>query len=253
MRFASLGSGSEGNALVVEVNRTRLMVDCGFGLAETVLRLARLGLHPEDITGILITHEHSDHIGGAARFARKYRIPVWASHGTLSWLQKVGDELLRVIDSHDSFVIQDISVHPFPVPHDAREPIQFVFSDGLHRLGVLTDLGSSTPHVDACLSGVDALVLECNHDREMLMKGPYPAGLKQRVGGRFGHLDNNAAATLLSRIDVSRLQHIVAAHISQQNNSPQLAQTALSAVLKCSSEWVGVANQSEGFTWRQLN
>jgi phosphoribosyl 1,2-cyclic phosphodiesterase len=138
------------------------------------------------------------------------------------------------------------------VPHDAREPVQFVFSDGVHRLGVLTDLGGSTPHVEACLSSADALVLECNHDRDMLFNGPYPTGLKERVGGRFGHLDNQAAAGLLSRIERSRLQHVVAAHLSQQNNTPLLARQALAGVLNCSDDWIGIAQQNSGFGWRQI-
>ncbi|MBA2689347.1 MAG: MBL fold metallo-hydrolase [Burkholderiales bacterium] len=253
MRFASLGSGSEGNALVVEVGQTRLMMDCGFGLAECVYRLERLRLQPEDITAILITHEHSDHIAGAARFTRKYRTPVWLTHGTLPWLAlEVRSELLHRFDSHSKFAIQDIEVHPFPVPHDAREPVQFVFSDGVCRLGVVTDLGSSTPHVEACLSGVDALVLECNHDLPLLMNGPYPDGLKQRVAGRFGHLDNGSAARLLERIDRRRLKHVLAAHLSRQNNRPELARTALAGALDCSEMWIGIANQAEGFAWRDV-
>ena len=253
MRFASLGSGSEGNALVVEVGATRVMLDCGFGLADSVFRLERLGLAPEQITAIVITHEHSDHIGGAARFSRKYRTPIWLTHGTLSWLAAdVRSDLLNGIDSHDEFAIQDIHVQPFPVPHDAREPAQFVFSDGARRLGVLTDLGCSTPHVEASLTGVDALVLECNHDRDLLMNGAYPMNLKQRVAGRYGHLDNEAAADLLGRIDHTRLQHLLAAHLSKQNNRPELAKAALAGVLDCEMDWVGIADQALGFAWREL-
>jgi phosphoribosyl 1,2-cyclic phosphodiesterase len=253
MRFASLGSGSEGNALIVEVGQTRVMLDCGFGLAESVYRLERLGLQPEHITAIVITHEHSDHIGGAARFARKYRTPIWLTHGTLTWLAAdVRRDLLHEIESHETFAIRDIQVQPFPVPHDAREPAQFVFSDGKHRLGVLTDLGCSTAHVEASLSGVDGLVLECNHDLAMLMEGPYPASLKQRVAGRFGHLDNHAAAHLLAQLDCSRLQHLLAAHLSRQNNRPELATRALANVLGCTLNWVGIADQSLGFTWREF-
>lgn len=253
MRFASLGSGSGGNALVVEAARTRLMLDCGFSLAESVFRLERLGLQPTDISAIVLTHEHADHIGGAARYARKYRIPIWSTHGTLSWLQhEVRSDLLRPIDCHAPFAIQDIVVQPFPVPHDAREPVQFVFSDGSRRLGVLTDLGCSTAHVEASLSAVDGLVLECNYDRAMLMSGPYPATLKQRVGGRFGHLENTAAGELLARINGGRLQHVLAAHISQQNNRPELARAALAAALGCLETWIGIAGQADGFAWRDL-
>jgi phosphoribosyl 1,2-cyclic phosphodiesterase len=253
MRFACLGSGSEGNGLVVQAGGTCLLLDCGFSTADTVLRLARLGLAPKHLSGVLVTHEHSDHIGGVARLSRRYNIPVWLTFGTLQWMaDEVAPEHLNVIDSHAEFAIGDVQVHPFPVPHDAREPVQYVFSDGACRLGVLTDLGASTPHVEACLAQVNALVLECNHDLEMLRLGPYPLGLKQRVGGRFGHLDNEAAAGLLSRIERPRLQHVIAAHLSQQNNTPVLARQALARALGCSDYWIGIAEQNSGFGWREI-
>lgn len=254
MRFASLGSGSAGNALVVEAKRTRILLDCGFGIGETVCRLSRLGLGPEDIDAIVVTHEHGDHAGGAARLARKYRLPIWLTYGTMSMLELPSDRQghVRLIDSHSRFQIGDLEIEPFPVPHDAREPVQCVFGDGARRLGVLTDSGCATPHIEATLSGCDALILECNHDLEMLRRGPYPPFLKQRVSGRFGHLDNDASAALLARLDRDRLQHVVAAHLSEQNNTPKAAQDALAKALNCESEWIGVADQAEGFGWRQV-
>jgi phosphoribosyl 1,2-cyclic phosphodiesterase len=254
MRFVSLGSGSSGNGLLVEAKRTRLLLDCGFGLRDTVKRLARTGLAPEDLTGILVTHEHADHVGGVVSFACKYKLPVWLTHGTLSAIKPQSARLpaIHLVDSHARFAVGDLEIEPFPVPHDAREPVQYVFGDGARRLGVLTDTGHITSHIENSLSGCDALVLECNHDRAMLMKGPYPPGLKQRVAGRFGHLDNDAAAGLLSAIDRSRLQHVIAAHLSEQNNTPWLAQQALSSALNCAMEWVGIADQEQGFDWRQI-
>ena len=161
MRFASLGSGSEGNGLLVESGATRILVDCGFRLSETVRRLARLGLAPSDLAAVLVTHEHDDHVGGVARFARRYDLPVYLTYGTLVALGLRGSMMPRVslIDSHSPFAIGDLEVHPYPVPHDAREPSQFVFSDGDRRLGLLTDTGDSTPHIERMLSGIDALVL----------------------------------------------------------------------------------------------
>lgn len=253
MRFASLGSGSRGNALVVEVKQTRLLLDCGFGIRETVARLSRLDLQPEDLAGILITHEHADHIGGAVRFARRFALPVWLTHGTFTnhaLAQTLPD--FRLIDGHSAFQAGEIEVQPFPVPHDAREPVQYAFSCGSRRLGVLTDTGGSTPHIEAILSGCDALVLECNHDPDMLRDGPYPPMLKQRVAGRFGHLDNGMAARLLASLDSSKLQHLIAAHLSEKNNTPELARAALSGVLNCEPEWIGVADQLDGFGWRQI-
>lgn len=254
MRFASLGSGSRGNALVVVKERTRLMLDCGYPVRETERRLARLGLAPDDLDGILITHEHSDHIAGAYKFARKYALPIWITHGTLKGFagDSSGLPQLNVIDSHSAFSVGALQLLPFPVPHDAREPAHYVFSDGARRLGVLTDTGSSTSHIEAMLTGCDALVLECNHDLDMLMNGEYPQALKARVAGRYGHLDNRGAAALLASLDRSRLQHLIAAHISQQNNTAELACQALAQVMGCAPDWIGVADQDEGFDWREI-
>ena len=260
MRFTSLGSGSEGNALVIEVggsvgtSATRLMMDCGFGLAETETRLARAGLQPADLDGIVVTHEHSDHIGGVARFARKHAIPVWLTHGTAKVLREnsLPAALINYVDPHQGFAVGHIAVTPYYVPHDAYEPVQYVFSDGAARLGVLTDTGALTAHIEETLSGCDALVLECNHDLDMLMNGAYPASLKRRVAGKFGHLDNATAATLLQRIDCSKLKHVIAAHLSQSNNLPELAKTALAAALGCNANWIGIADQDTGFAWREL-
>jgi phosphoribosyl 1,2-cyclic phosphodiesterase len=254
VRFASIGSGSEGNGLVVEAGATRVLIDCGFGVRDTAARLARAAVAPETLNAIIVTHEHSDHVGGVAAFAARHRIPVWLTFGTLSAASGRLNGMERVLgfDSHDVFVIGDLEIRPFPVPHDAREPVQFVLSDGEFRLGVLTDLGTSTPYVEASLSGCDALVLECNHDIDLLAGSDYPASLKQRIAGRLGHLDNQGAAALLGAIDTSKLQHIVAAHLSRQNNTPDLARAALSGALGCTPDWIGIADQAQGFDWRAL-
>lgn len=256
MRFASLGSGSAGNALVVEAQATRLLLDCGFGLRDALVRLGRLGLTPDQLAGIVVTHEHDDHAGGVFKLAGKYRIPVWLTHGTLSmverFLPRQRDFAIHIIDSHQAFSVGDLQVQPFPVPHDAREPVQFVFHNGKYKLGVLTDTGMSTPHIELMLNACDALALECNHDLDMLMNGSYGWPLKQRVSSRLGHLDNASSAAILEKLDTSRLQHIIAAHLSAKNNSPALARAALSRALGCESEWVGVADQQDGFDWREI-
>ena len=254
MRFASIGSGSEGNGLLVEAGTTRILIDCGFGVRDTVARLARLGVTPESLTAILVTHEHNDHAGGVPAFAGKYDIPVWLTFGTIFEVGDRFDGIAQIFgfDSHDVFRIGDLEIHPFPVPHDAREPVQFVVSDGQHRLGLLTDIGGSTPYVQASLTGCSALVLECNHDRELLATSDYPHSLKNRIAGRFGHLHNEAAAALLAALDTSRLQHIVAAHLSRQNNTPAKARAALAGALRCAEDWIGIADQAEGFGWRAL-
>jgi phosphoribosyl 1,2-cyclic phosphodiesterase len=254
VRFASIGSGSEGNGLVVEAGRTRVLIDCGFGVKETVARLARHGVEPESITALLVTHEHNDHAGGVPAFAGRYGIPVWMTFGTMMVIGERFDGVAQVygFDTHDAFSVGDLEVRPFPVPHDAREPVQFVVSDGVFRVGLLTDIGGSTPFVEASLSGCHALVLECNHDRDLLAESDYPPSLKQRIMGRFGHLHNEAAAALLGKLDASRLQHVIAAHLSQQNNTPAKARAALAGALACAEEWIGIADQAEGFGWRAL-
>jgi phosphoribosyl 1,2-cyclic phosphodiesterase len=253
MRFASLGSGSEGNGLVVEAGGTRVMIDCGFGVRDAAVRCARLGIEPRSIDAILVTHEHADHVGGVGTFAARHGIAVWATFGTLTAVGgRIGTENIFGFDSHDSFAIGALTINPIPVPHDAREPVQFVVGDGAHRVGVLTDLGVSTPHVEASLSGCDALVLECNHDLDMLAGSDYPFPLKQRIAGRFGHLHNEAAAEILTRIDTSKLQHILAAHLSKHNNTPDKARAALAGALGCATDWIGIADQAAGFGWREL-
>jgi phosphoribosyl 1,2-cyclic phosphodiesterase len=254
VRFASLGSGSGGNALVVEAGASRVMVDCGFSVDETERRLARLGLAPAHLAGIVVTHEHGDHAEGAVPFARRHGLRVWLTHGTLQAALNgcAPDAVVNVIDSHAAFAVGALEVAPFPVPHDAREPVQLVLGDGARRLGVLTDIGTSTRHVEAMLSGCDALVLECNHDTQLLAEGPYPGWLKARIGGPFGHLANAAAGELLAAIDRSKLRHVIAAHLSETNNRPELARAALAGALGCAAEWIGVAEQASGFGWRDL-
>ncbi|HLU61280.1 MAG TPA: MBL fold metallo-hydrolase [Gammaproteobacteria bacterium] len=252
MEFAVLGSGSGGNCSLVRHGRTCLMVDNGFSVAETEKRLARLRTEPESVSAILVTHEHGDHISGVARFAARYDIPVWMTPGCYAFAQHKGLPNAGLLMLSEPLVIGDLEVLPVAVPHDSREPAQYVFSDGARRFGLLTDLGRITPHVIECYSGLDALMLEANHDSEMLANGPYPHRLKRRVAGNYGHLSNGQAADLLAAADVSRLQHIVAAHLSEHNNRPELARRALAAALGCEEDWIGIAHQDDGLDWRQV-
>jgi phosphoribosyl 1,2-cyclic phosphodiesterase len=257
IRFASLGSGSEGNALLVESGKTRVLLDCGFGHKEATRRLERLDVAADSINAIIVTHEHSDHIGGAARFCDIYGAQLMMTYGTHwaareSYARAYAERTVRCFDSSEVFAVGDLEVHPFSVPHDARQPVQMVFTDGDVRLGVLTDVGESTLMIEAALTACDALVLEANHDEAMLANSSYPPSLKRRIAGKHGHLSNAASADILRRIDCTRLKHVVAAHLSQQNNSPDHARAALSEALHCAPEWIDVACQQQGFAWKTL-
>ena len=258
MRFASLGSGSKGNGLLVEHRQTCLLVDCGFTLKDTTRRLARLGKTPTDLTAVLVTHEHGDHIRGVGALARKYNLPVYMTHGTSrEWLGRDNginrSVQLEYINSHQDFALGGITVRPVAVPHDAREPCQFTFHCDDKKLGLLTDLGSITPFVQQAYQGCHAVLLECNHDRGMLAEGPYPYSLKQRVGGDYGHLSNEQAAVLLKNIMGEQLQHVVLSHISETNNTAAYACNAIKPILQAQFEGLDdvliVADQDSGFDW----
>jgi len=255
VRFASLGSGSRGNGTVVQADGTTVLVDCGFSLRETTRRLQRLGLAPGDLSAVLLTHEHGDHVSGAGALARRYRLPVWLTAGTLDAAVNVLGELPEVVvfPSHQAFALGALQIEPLAVPHDAREPCQFVFGDGARRFALVTDVGRQTPFLRRRLDGCDALLLEFNHDETMLAAGGYPQGLKQRIAGDLGHLSNRQAGELLGAVDGARLQHCVAAHLSAMNNTAALARAAAAAALGCTPDWIGVADQDQGLDWRALN
>ncbi len=252
MQFAVLGSGSKGNATLVRSGKTCLMVDCGFSVKETEARLTWVGCEAQAIDAILVTHEHSDHCKGAGAFARKYNIPLWSTRGTAA-VARFGELAdLRKLDAEQTLALGDLAIQSYPVPHDAREPCQYSFSDGKTRLAILTDAGCTTTHMEQLLSGCDALLLECNHDHDMLWDGNYPDKLKQRVAGQFGHLSNAQAADFLGRIDTSKLRRLVAMHLSEQNNTQALARLALSEALGCDMDWVQHAGQDEGLAWQTV-
>lgn len=252
MQFASLGSGSRGNSLIIASQKTFIMIDCGFSLREVQRRMTRLALHPEQLAAVIVTHEHTDHISGVGVLARKYQLPVYTSKGTAIAAQSKQWPDIKTVIENDPFNIGDLSLQAFTVPHDAREPYQYIVSDGKRRLGVLTDTGKITPHIEAQLDGCDALVLECNHDKQMLQNSDYPYSLKQRIDSDYGHLSNQQAAGLLENINTAKLKHLAAAHLSDKNNAPELACAALGEALGCEPDWIEVIGQEDGLQWRDL-
>jgi phosphoribosyl 1,2-cyclic phosphodiesterase len=254
MRFCSLGSGSSGNATLIEGGRgdetSHVLVDCGFSLRELESRLARTGVQPSALDAIFVTHEHGDHVGCALGLARRYRIALWMSRGTWS---AIGEPelpgLIHFARDGQRINVGSIELHPFTVPHDAQEPLQLRCSADSRHLGILTDAGSITPHLLDHLQACDALLLECNHDLDMLAASPYPRFLKARVGGPHGHLSNDTAAQILAAILHSGLRHLVAAHLSRQNNRPELARQALRAPLEGQLDEIVVADPLRGFDW----
>lgn len=251
MQFASLGSGSKGNATLVRAGNSLVMVDCGFSLRETTRRMQQLGVTAAQLDAILVTHEHSDHASGVAALSRKFDIPIYLTHGTRATGRVDGGFAYYSFNCDDEFTIGDLQVTAVAVPHDAAEPCQYRLGCNGLILGILTDLGSITPHVVQHYAACQALLLEFNHDLPMLLEGPYPHHLKQRVGGAWGHLNNRQAAQLLQMIDGHNLQHIVVAHISEKNNTREYAEQALLEVLGCLDRVV-FAEQAAGFDWLEL-
>ena len=254
LRFRSLGSGSSGNATVVEAGSghhvRRLLVDCGLTLKALDQRLARAGLSASELDAVFITHEHGDHIGCAHALALRDRIPVWMSIGTFAAVGSPGfNGLERQATDGMAIDLGEMNITPFTVPHDAREPLQLRCSDGARTLGILTDLGHATAHVLAQLASCNAMLLECNHEASLLAASSYPPFLKKRVGGKYGHLSNEAAAGIARSLKHPGLQTVVAAHLSAHNNSPGLARSAMASAMDCAAADIGVADPLHGTQW----
>jgi len=253
MRFASLGSGSRGNATLIETGGTRLLLDCGFAARELEKRLLSFDIVPDSLSGILVTHEHQDHIRGVGVLARRFGLPVWLTHGTLRCHRLGAMPSVNIIHGHEtSFFIGDLKVTAYPVPHDAREPVQFVFETQAARLGVLTDVGMITPHIVRVLANCTALLLECNHDSEMLANGPYPPSLQRRVAGSLGHLSNRQAAQLLEQVEHPGLKRLVVGHISEKNNTPGLAREALLTAVPAIEKRLTLTRQDQASAWFEV-
>lgn len=223
LSISVLASGSKGNSIYLESHGRALVIDAGLSARELMRRMALAGADPGKVEGILVSHEHSDHNRGVRALARRLRVPVLATSGTLDRTELADDITCRVIRSGESSGLGPFSVLPFTLPHDAAEPVGFIIeSDGI-RVGLATDLGYCTALVAERLSGADAIIIESNHDLKMLLDGPYPWFLKQRVKSRMGHLSNASSAAVLADLTHPDLQHVILAHLSEVNNDPDLA------------------------------
>lgn len=249
LQVASLGSGSAGNALLVRSKDTLLLLDCGFTLKETTARMAKLGLSPANIDGVLISHEHGDHIRGVGPMSRKFGTPVWLTHGTYHALRDNRYTHTHLISAHQPFSIGDVNIDPFPTPHDAAESCQYVFSCGSASFACVTDLGTCTPHVEEKLAGVTGLLVESNYDENMLSNGPYPPSLQARIRSDFGHLGNVQAGELVKRLDHASLKTILLGHLSEQNNTDDAAASTMMEYLPAADTRVTVLQQHSCSAW----
>lgn len=222
--------------MVVQGESGAVLIDCGFARKRVEERMEHAGISPQEISAVLVTHEHGDHASGADRVARGWNVPLCATHGTTRNAKWAAVEHQHIIRTGSTFEVAGLEIHAFAVPHDAAEPVQFVISDGQTRLGILSDAGHVTPHMRQVLSGCNGLMLEANHCPEMLANGPYPPALRDRVGGPWGHLSNAQSADLLASMGLSETGHIVLTHLSEQNNTPE---RALDVIRPALNGWQG--------------
>lgn len=232
MRMCSIASGSSGNCVYVGSEATHILIDAGISGKRTEYGLNKMDISGHDIDGVFITHEHGDHIRGLGVLARRYNIPIYATRGTIegilaSNLGKIDDGLFNVIRPDEKIIIKDLACNPMRISHDAADPVAYRIQYGSTKVGVVTDLGSYNEYTVECLKGMDALLLEANHDVNMLEVGPYPYYLKQRILSERGHLSNELAGRLLSRLLHSRMKAVLLGHLSQENNLPELAYEAV--------------------------
>jgi len=252
IQFCSLGSGSKGNSTLISFDETIILIDCGFSLKETCRRLALKGLAPEQISAILVTHEHADHITGVAGLSSKYSIPVFINKGTSLHSRCASIKNQQIFNSHCSFEFAEFNILPVAVPHDSREATQFILTASGQTIGLLTDVGHITSHIIDSYSVCDGLLLEFNYEHERLMQGSYPISLKRRVSGDLGHLSNQQSIDMLSKIASPKLKQLVVMHISEENNSAELVNRKLDSLSLIDHVDRLIADQCEGFDWLSL-
>ena len=235
MKVCVLASSSSGNCTLLESAEGRVLLDVGLSWSRTASSLASIGVDPFTINAIVISHEHSDHVAGIGPVSRKLKCPIYVAPKTLAFassrFERVDSSLLVPIAAGRPFEVGDLQFNPFPVPHDAADPLGFVVRNGCAKVGIATDLGYPTKLVRECLKGCNVLVVESNHDKRMLLDGPYPWNIKQRIASRHGHLSNEQSAALLSALVHEELLAVLLSHLSEENNTPEMAFNSAARVL----------------------
>ena len=251
LKICILGSGSKGNCTYIEAPEVRLLIDAGLSAREIVRRLHHIGVEPDALDGILVTHEHSDHIHGIGALARRYKLPVYANRATFQKAQRVVGMVKEVRDffTGTPFSIKDLCIDPFSLPHDADDPVAFRLSWRRRSMAMVTDLGYPSQLVRERLRGCHLLILEANHDDAMLKVGPYPWPLKQRIAGKAGHLSNQQSGELLRDVLHDELGYVILAHLSETNNLPDLARLTMEEVLGARQTQLSIASQRNVSEW----
>lgn len=250
MKFCSLGSGSSGNSYLVSKNNTNILVDCGFSVSELESRMSQREIKSSEITAIFLSHEHDDHSKGVFAFAEKYKKPIYLTHGTFKMCQKKIKKSytleINKFSPLDIIDLKDLKIHTIPVPHDAREPTQFKFEAEDKNLAIITDLGFGSNLLIEHIKEIDALILESNHDTDMLSKSKYPKNLKDRIQGNYGHLSNIQSLEILKKINLKNLKWLGAAHLSKENNTDELVRNVWKKVFK---DEINIIDPDFGMQW----
>ena len=253
MKFCSLGSGSSGNSYFVSKNNTNILVDCGFSISELESRMSQREIKPLEITAILVTHEHEDHSKGVFALAEKYNKPIYLTYGTFKMCQKRIKKsynlTINIISPLDTLDIDDFMILAIPVPHDAREPVQFKFESEKTSLAIITDLGFGNKELINSIQHIDALILESNHDLNLLNQSRYPKNLKDRIRGNYGHLSNEESLEILKKLNLDNLKWLGAAHLSKENNSPELVKDSWKKVFK---DKINIIDSDCGMPWASI-
>ena len=247
LEICILASGSRGNAVYVSDGSTSILIDAGLSGIEIERRLNSKGLYPEDLNAIIVSHEHTDHIQGVGVLSRRFSLPVFISSKTeKAAVSQLGNvRVIKNFECGSPFMINNLSIHPFSISHDATDPSGFTVNQNGTKIGIATDLGIATSMVKEHLKGCSLLILEANHDEEMLINGPYPWPIKQRIKGRTGHLSNVASKNLLKEVQHDRLKYVILGHLSETNNTPQKALSEVGrAITHCNAK-LDVATQNE--------